>query len=1271
MRKTLAIILSIVFTVVTILCGYIVIPSIRRTINPCIDGHTYESIVIDPTCKEEGYTRNICINCEYSYISDYKDIVEHKVNYTPVQEATCNDYGVESGICDYCGKEQRRYSNPLGHIAGEIENTGDYCNEYPIGTISCTRCNETISEIGHHFVSEVIQATCTSDGLIIYKCVECNAKEEIVIKCSGHISGEWVTLVDATCLSEGEKAKFCVVCNEYLEGNSIEKKDHIYESSVLNSGNKVENKCIHCSHIYYDNINGELFEVKLELNNNSGSTSIYVNSEAKINLPVPEYENHEFVGWYLDEEFINLYTEEKVNRDICLYAKWENRDSNVTHQEGLIVDNLNTDFTFQVKNVNNLSAEEVKKALSIFNENEESINFNIVEVSDDIYEVSSLEYEKGQMYTVVLTRELAFVDTDAKSRTYIIKDENHLNQNVKNDVVELNYNEIAGSYEKDGITYLILFNDLINANDKVVVYDYNINQIVTYFGVVAEGKYETYSMYEIEMIEFSDVFNEYNGHYAGKLDTSNIVFDDNFEDELVETFRRSALYRQFSEAQKTAYSDDDKYTYKWSNIKITPSKEKIEGGIIVNLLVSSDYIRTDKETGTSKVSFSICLNIENTIEFEIIKHFNSVTDFSFVLDADNTTRVKLYVTSKDSVNFEKELHLFKECFQKIQESGSHDELGESSSDYSKEIKIGNFSTIIYGFILSFDVNVEFNFNMVGETGIEVDIYTNVRAGIRVNGLNGSNLNINVIKDFDTSIHTSIYVMGKINVSANLKVDAQVSFLGIVNLGAHLEAEPYIDLGGYLGIHEIGTEQMNGTFAGYIECGVNVNVYVTAGIKLKIEVKIWFLEFKVINIDKSFRYDLYDEQFVLLSYGTTEIPLFFNYTDPVVTKEFDCYGELNLNDFVNREVTMQNIKELKKFTKEVDCFYYMEEEVVGVTLDRNGHLIIEQTHKSYIEFDVKVVYGSNLISKNLHIVVTLNHRPEHVEAREPSCYNEGNSEYVGCAVCGDVLEGEKIIYPETHEFTIEEKTSETLRTHQTCSTKLSYWKICSLCNQVSKTEYFEVGELLSHTFNNGSCSKCGELENINDWALNKVEGGYEIAKYYGSKTELVIPSTYKGEPIIKIGAEAFTELELKKIVIPDTIIEIGDYAFAGCVYLRNVDYGNGVKIIGEGAFCLCISYLYIDIPDNVEIIKSAAYSLNTYTKEVTLGKGVKFIGEGAFAGTSITSIYIPNSVEVIQSYAFEGDKLKTIYCESESKPDGFEENWDYSDPMPNVIWGYTK
>jgi hypothetical protein len=86
-------------------------------------------------------------------------------------------------------------------------------------------------------------------------------------------------------------------------------------------------------------------------------------------------------------------------------------------------------------------------------------------------------------------------------------------------------------------------------------------------------------------------------------------------------------------------------------------------------------------------------------------------------------------------------------------------------------------------------------------------------------------------------------------------------------------------------------------------------------------------------------------------------------------------------------------------------------------------------------------------------------------------------------------------------------------------------------------------------------------------------------------ELILPST-----LINIGNHAFSGLrELESICIPENVQRIGDYAFSGLSKLKSVCIPENVQRIGERAFYKCTSLSDVTIMSSKTEIKKGAFS----------------------------------------------------------------------------------
>lgn len=210
-----------------------------------------------------------------------------------------------------------------------------------------------------------------------------------------------------------------------------------------------------------------------------------------------------------------------------------------------------------------------------------------------------------------------------------------------------------------------------------------------------------------------------------------------------------------------------------------------------------------------------------------------------------------------------------------------------------------------------------------------------------------------------------------------------------------------------------------------------------------------------------------------------------------------------------------------------------------------------------------------------------------------------------------------------------------------------------------------------------------------------ENTIAITDYYGYDTEVTIPSKIDGYTVT--GVENMDTSNIKKIVMPDTVTYIGEYAFGdyhsgvpleeivlsknlksigpcafrGCYDLKSIDIPKSVTEIGHSAFYGCSSLENVSINSEIDIAEDVFSSVpavnNSYddwlynenssdffiwngwlygykgnSKNPVIPSGVYGISDDLFRNSDITGITIPEGVKYIGYGAFKNcTALKSV------------------------------
>ena len=193
--------------------------------------------------------------------------------------------------------------------------------------------------------------------------------------------------------------------------------------------------------------------------------------------------------------------------------------------------------------------------------------------------------------------------------------------------------------------------------------------------------------------------------------------------------------------------------------------------------------------------------------------------------------------------------------------------------------------------------------------------------------------------------------------------------------------------------------------------------------------------------------------------------------------------------------------------------------------------------------------------------------------------------------------------------------------------------------------------------------CSNLTNITVSSLNPAYSSVDGVLFNRSQTTLIeypvglvgsytIPST-----VTSIGDGAFwafwARWNLTGVTIPNSVNNIGDYAFEDCSSLTNITIPKNVTGIGVFAFADCSSLMAIMVDTRNSVYRDVDgvlfnKSQTTLIKypgglvgSYTIPSGVTSIGGGPFGGaaafadcSNLTGVTIPNGVTNIGDFAFE-------------------------------------
>ena len=180
-----------------------------------------------------------------------------------------------------------------------------------------------------------------------------------------------------------------------------------------------------------------------------------------------------------------------------------------------------------------------------------------------------------------------------------------------------------------------------------------------------------------------------------------------------------------------------------------------------------------------------------------------------------------------------------------------------------------------------------------------------------------------------------------------------------------------------------------------------------------------------------------------------------------------------------------------------------------------------------------------------------------------------------------------------------------------------------------------------------------------------DGSYSAAIYAG-RGEVVVPAVHNGRPIRMTEQPRYPEdaevseitelvipegvrrvcgeahqyyLALHTVTLPESLTEIGRFAFADCEKLREINFPDSLKIIEECAFSECCSLESIRLPEGLLKIENQAFRWCTSLGSVTIPSTVTEIGYDAFFGCkAMREIILPRNVKLGETAIPEGTRI---------------------------------
>lgn len=181
---------------------------------------------------------------------------------------------------------------------------------------------------------------------------------------------------------------------------------------------------------------------------------------------------------------------------------------------------------------------------------------------------------------------------------------------------------------------------------------------------------------------------------------------------------------------------------------------------------------------------------------------------------------------------------------------------------------------------------------------------------------------------------------------------------------------------------------------------------------------------------------------------------------------------------------------------------------------------------------------------------------------------------------------------------------------------------------------------------GAFDSCRATVKVNGTELPRIyytvsDSGATVTGSGGNLTDVVIPDTLGGKPVVAIGKDAFSgQSAMTRVVVPDTVVSLGQNAFRYCQALTEINLPAGVTALPNDAFFGCYALAEIDLTGINSLGSNALRGCRSLT-EVTIPEGITTLPSSLLEdATGLTQVHLPSTLTAINNYAFYNCKALT-------------------------------